>query len=1097
MEEKQPTGILNGQTLLLLLAIAANAFWFHGIPLRSSRPKDQNLASEAVSALQDAEARLWQDPFEAVTSHLKESTKKGQLEDVERLIARVRKYLREKKSVCVMPVFTTGSPYGDGKEWRLKTRYAVLSALATANYVADDDAHVGHFQLAWPDVNDMEAQRSNLKELFSKALKPEGIQTITVPFEIFDWHSLTYSHPDSSTNAFDRVVVLWLRDEDFIDAPIKRLMCLLKGIDALGTATNGVNVKVLGPYSTTALRSMYHEAVELAALKFQCLPEISSPPKPETVVSVHFSKKNSGTNALISAAEGERQTKVPLEQVLGNIEMFSCTATAADKYVINDEYFDRDFTYYERRAQITRALSSIGIKFSNCILTDDELAGEMVRELELRGFNQTDKKPIIALISEWDTFYGRALPKSFEQSILKHNPNTAIIRMSYLRGIEGELSLKENNDAKGKGGASAESKAGRKEEISRAEGNSQLDYIPRMVDRLKETVGTMSSNDKGQLLAVGILGSDVYDKLLLLQSLRPYFPGTLFFTTDLDARLWHPKELKASRNLLVASSYGLALNREQQQDIAPFRDSYQTAQYAGCLSALGVIRKGDLNQLIPSIFEIGQSGAKDISISTPVAGQFFKEPGNIKPKLHHEIIWTSILCLLAAILLYRHSRSFRATTDNVIEAFNGNQNSQLNIPDLNWFAILCLVLAVFGFWLTYAIWNNHFDPAGKRFYLAEGISLWPTEILRYLGIVCGVVFIIQARLKLLANKATFHKDFFLPSPDLNQNVTRDAADSRRCIFGVWSKMKALWRLRSESSINRWQPALVAKGDEPPEIDAEKLWQEYNRLGTFKCRRLRALVDVAVYILLGWALVKLFNKPFVPYRGSVSHVLDQILLWGFVGIQLFITFYVVDAVKLCQKLIENLTVHPTKWPEATFRKFEKLYSTERQWLDEIIDMQVIGERSEAVNQLIMYPFLLICLGIIARASIFDRWDWPPSLIVIYALSGGYATYSVFVLRQSAESARELSLSRLRSKLIKVIGDGHGRRSLIINPFASESVTGIGHDGAFAAQIKELQSEIKTYAKGAFAPISQHPIVRALIMPFGGAGLLAILEFLSTH
>ena len=41
--------------------------------------------------------------------------------------------------------------------------------------------------------------------------------------------------------------------------------------------------------------------------------------------------------------------------------------------------------------------------------------------------------------------------------------------------------------------------------------------------------------------------------------------------------------------MIVASSFGLELKDALQQDIPPFRDSYQTAQYLACLSALGAV----------------------------------------------------------------------------------------------------------------------------------------------------------------------------------------------------------------------------------------------------------------------------------------------------------------------------------------------------------------------------------------------------------------------------------------------------------------------------------------------------------------------------
>ena len=77
--------------------------------------------------------------------------------------------------------------------------------------------------------------------------------------------------------------------------------------------------------------------------------------------------------------------------------------------------------------------------------------------------------------------------------------------------------------------------------------------------------------------AVGILGSDLYDKLPVLQALRPVLPDALFFTTDLDAPILHPIALTSTRNLRVASSFGLQLRPHVQKEIPPFRSSYQTA----------------------------------------------------------------------------------------------------------------------------------------------------------------------------------------------------------------------------------------------------------------------------------------------------------------------------------------------------------------------------------------------------------------------------------------------------------------------------------------------------------------------------------------
>ena len=67
----------------------------------------------------------------------------------------------------------------------------------------------------------------------------------------------------------------------------------------------------------------------------------------------------------------------------------------------------------------------------------------------------------------------------------------------------------------------------------RPEGPQQYDRVRA----LAETIRRRYSAHGGMVAAVGIVGSDTYDKLVLLQALRPMLPEAIFFTTDLDANL--------------------------------------------------------------------------------------------------------------------------------------------------------------------------------------------------------------------------------------------------------------------------------------------------------------------------------------------------------------------------------------------------------------------------------------------------------------------------------------------------------------------------------------------------------------------------------
>src|SRR5262249_27703055 len=121
------------------------------------------------------------------------------------------------------------------------------------------------------------------------------------------------------------------------------------------------------------------------------------------------------------------------------------------------------------------------------------------------------------------------------------------------------------------------------------------------------------SQGRAGVRAVGVLGNDTYDKLLVLQALREGFPKAVFFTADLDARMVDADVIKWTRNVVVASAYGLTLNPDIQGTAPPFRDTYQTGLYLATLVALDpltqALRSSDVEKSFasPQLFEIGRT----------------------------------------------------------------------------------------------------------------------------------------------------------------------------------------------------------------------------------------------------------------------------------------------------------------------------------------------------------------------------------------------------------------------------------------------------------------------------------------------------------
>src|SRR5262249_10197722 len=139
----------------------------------------------------------------------------------------------------------------------------------------------------------------------------------------------------------------------------------------------------------------------------------------------------------------------------------------------------------------------------------------------------------------------------------------------------------------------------------RGRGSTTTPRVPASAYNRRRRARTASG---GGMLAVGVLGSDVYDKLPVLQALRPLLPTAWFFTTDLDALLLHPTAQKLTRNLLVAASFGLQLRPEVQGEIPPFRSSYQTAAFLATRVAIHSNEAPRWAWLRPPLlFEIGNS----------------------------------------------------------------------------------------------------------------------------------------------------------------------------------------------------------------------------------------------------------------------------------------------------------------------------------------------------------------------------------------------------------------------------------------------------------------------------------------------------------
>jgi hypothetical protein len=999
--------------LLALLVAAVSSLIIYQVPLKTSRPIDKEAEKTASVTMHRVQSRLWQDPFEAVTTHLAKETTSQHNRDLSaqdhhsfsELIQAIMA-IGGHSQFTILPVFVDGNPYASGVEARLRDRYAVVSALGTAGYLPESGEYIRFFE--W--------QRT-------------ASVTVVIPVEWF----VKKSQEDP---AIKQVLVLWLRDQDFGPRPLTSLGSLAAHMNAAFRDTPPAYT-ILGPRTSGSLAAMVSELKE---------------PHHEKTLAKSSTSNATGADKQFAALKGS--------------VLYSSWATAADTFLLGT-------SPQSRGKSVEDWFTLHGFSLVRTIGTDAMLSEQLVedlqrREITLRTPTSTSAQcdaPHVALISEWDTLYGRALPRTFvaaaehraEKVSQRNHPlenhidtsSTApwpcwVRRYSYLAGLDGELPPKTNE----KEPSVAQSKDSSPEKFLRTSqgteetptGRSQLDYVRRLTETLKR--------DAIEFKAIGVLGSDVYDKLMILQALRNDFPRAVFFTTDLDARLTHSGQGQWTRNLIVASHFGLDLHPDLQTPIPSFRDSYQTALFYSVLQAvqyLVPVEHGELRNSVtgmsysiaggPRLYEIGRHGAVDISVDEPRAIPSIHAPrldldlttGQFRLPDSGRIGWALfLLSTVTCCALLLNSK--------ILELFQARRHRE------KWVFALLIGCVLTGL----LFWAMRDGAAGEPFSLTEGISVWPTTFIRLIAFVLCILFLKYAWARLRDN---------------------DRALTER--FGFQFSAKRPAGSRSLLGIHSWRPS--PSGD----IPVANLWAEYLALGDGSSRLIRIAAQTLCYALFGWSLMQLFGLPAMPCRGTACFEINRLILTlSVIGMTILI-FYVVDATRLCRRLITILTATTVHWPAKVLAEEAARHKVDASALPEWLGIELIAQRTAVISVMLYYPFVTLFLMGLARHTYFDRWDFPLSLMVIFGLNTAYALGNAVYLRRSAEVAKRAALDRLRGR-----------------------AAGLPENAPRRPQLDRMADLIERNQTGAFLPFTQHPLFGAIALPTGGTGLVLFIEYVAT-
>jgi hypothetical protein len=328
----------------------------------------------------------------------------------------------------------------------------------------------------------------------------------------------------------------------------------------------------------------------------------------------------------------------------------------------------------------------------------------------------------------------------------------------------------------------------------------------------------------------------------------------------------------------------------------------------------------------------------------------------------------------------------------------------------------------------------------EPFFWLEGISIWPTEIIRLLAAAAALLALYQADSALQANSRELRQAARFAEPPAPVKTARR-----------W------YRLPS------WRKLLTEAPPADAQVEAQSLWNDYEEAGHAASRRWRA-GSLAGFILLVIGVTLLLDRPTRPCRGEFSCALDLGVSALSIAALLLTTCYVFDATATCTRWIRCMVSVRTTWPGAGDASAADLPGA---WHE----VEIVARRTQVVGHLILYPFAFLLLLILSRSEVFDRWPWPLALVIMFSLPLGLALISALLVRGSAEQLREKAYAEVRELWAGALRAGDSRR----------------------AELSEIaMKSIAAEARGAFSPFTQNPALAAILLPLGGAGTGLALE-----
>ncbi|AZC30680.1 hypothetical protein C4K38_2720 [Pseudomonas chlororaphis subsp. piscium] len=726
----------------LILSLVVSTFALTREPFLEPRPIGAQFQVQSP-----IEARLWQDPFDALERYRKKfkDGNKAAGTDFEcspKLVVSKPLVLDDEpqqpppEPPQLMVALVEGGPYADEVELRRRIRYAILAGFKNSRMVPEDEQHIRCLALA-DDLSD--------RPITSQAGQQGKPTYAEIPYEAFIANPFDPPRDmQDKQRPSARTILLWVKQEHLGSHPLQQLEALRRTLQSrlhsdcgppqtCPGVSNQTLLKVIGPSTSKVLLDMYRD-------------EANGHAKPDIEIYSPLATADYETlmRALGKPSPGEGASQ---QQTSATPEPMKLLRTVSHDGTLTRLLLD------ELKLRHVNPVAGVQCR---------EGAPQRVgTHCDTGGWQRSNR---IALVSEWDSFYSRALIESFKSQVAKDIDskdqaavNDWVLRFSYLRGMDGRLPEEAASANKTPGTDDNKNSKDKNtldlSPLEKSDGNSQLDYLRRLADHIAREDEAYRRNGTSGIGAIGVLGADTYDKLLVLQALKGRMPNKVFFSTNLDARMLQRGQAQTTRNLVLAAPYGLTLTRALQQDVPPFRDSLQSAVSIAVLAAQAPQpyeakrAKFDYSTselLSPGIYEVGISGF--IPLPRKLTAERPKDcaaPGHPQSSTHDIM---ALRCLQDP-----SPPPYPELSQSVRDKLDEKQSLFWAGPLM---VILLVLVILLGWWWTYVQSSDDKLPPWVRsipltLFVVSGLSawlavqfwrvefMWTAFVLILLGIVCS------------------------------------------------------------------------------------------------------------------------------------------------------------------------------------------------------------------------------------------------------------------------------------------------------------------------------------------------------------------------